>query len=335
MADSGNPNDPLSSEYRRRLKEGPNYVPPAQRVQEGASSAPSMAPTPVPAGQEQGEDSILRGAGIAANQFGIGLLGIPASALHYGMDLGHYLDPQFPASPAWSHATGPGSYGDYLTINALTPHTPSERVLAAGARTAGTAATLMPFGLGPVAAGINVAGSMGGQTLREAGHPTAGDIVDVATGVGTGLGTAARAVPNVGRLATGLRNRLMGAPAVDEEAEALLGPGWTNVAPSGTQTAREAAVDAQHEELMRYLRMSPIYHNPFSIGSYVGALMAHGVGRIGPSSATSAAQRILGIGMGATVGGVSAAEAPNAPINYAAPGQPPQPPGVTWTPPPQ
>src|SRR5215471_3302327 len=150
MADSGDPNDPLSEEYYIRSRNPQGYVSPAQKQQqEQIDAATSRAeaekdfPKAVGGPESQfgyGNELLqpVRGAGIALNQMGIGLAGLPITALNLGWRGAHQLwggsasDPG--EAPAWTYSTGPGSYVDRLTVNALTPQTPVERDLAAGAR---------------------------------------------------------------------------------------------------------------------------------------------------------------------------------------------------------
>ena len=341
---ASDPNDPTSDEYW--LKRGTsNYQTPQQKEQEAIKAAaphPGDTPVPTPLGQWGEPDSFFRGAAIAGDQALIGAAAIPMAAIHYPMDLVHSIDPKFPASPAWSHLTGPGSYGEGLTPNALTPSTAWERELAAGARTAGTTATLMPFGLGPVAAGVNIAGSIGGQALREGGYPTAGDVLDVGSGLVSGFGirpglpSLERGLPGIAKNAyQAIRNKLGGGAATpagagattaaDDVLESFMnnpGPGWQNVPPSGPQAAAAASHDAQMQRLIdideAHLRMqkyAPFFSiNPMSWAQGLANLRLGAVRTATPriSAATQAAARVLGFGVGGALGGTSAVEAPPA-----------------------
>ena|SRR5215471_9049977 len=311
-----------TEEYYRRLT--PTYrnqqegggVPPAVQTGVGAVKS-AVTPTPpnyppVPPGQILTDSGTLgtvaRDTLIAANQAGVGVAGLPMGAINLlWRATGH-------TPPTWSEAQGPGSYGEFLTLPGLNPSTPFERELSAGARQAGSALPFMAAGaMGPIALGVNALGGFGGQTLTEAGYPTAGAAVQLATGLGSGLGSASR-IP-------------AGAAA----------PMWTNV--GRTRGMTQGEVDSAFLRDIRNMeRISPLTHSlPFGLGVIPNMWITRGPRTVGapmPSGGTLAARQILGgAAMGGTIGTSSAFE--NAPpsISYAAPGQPAQPPGVTWTPP--
>jgi len=301
-----------AAELEALRRANPGYKAPQEDKLRTPAERAAAAPTPTTPGVAQfGADNPflqpLRGAMIGLNQGAIGLAGIPMSALHYGWKGAHWLDPnEVGPAPAWTQATGQGSYGDALTLPDLVPSTEFERTLAAGARTAGTVAPLALMGMGPVAMGTNILGSMGAQELREHGHPTAADVVDVGSGLVTGLGS----------------------PARNPFAPASM---WSSVGPTIRSPAELEA--ARMEALRRMEMWSPLtHHMPFGLGVIPNLFLGR-ISPYAPSAATSAAQRILGIGAGGVAGAQSAVQSPNPPISYAAPGQPSQPPGMTWTPP--
>jgi len=328
MADSGDPNDPLSEEYYIRSRNPQGYVSPAQKQQqEQIDAATSRAeaekdfPKAVGGPESQfgyGNELLqpVRGAGIALNQMGIGLAGLPITALNLGWRGAHQLwggsasDPG--EAPAWTYSTGPGSYVDRLTVNALTPSSPLERDLATGARTVGAELPFIATGLGPVAAAIPVLGSVAGQELTERGHPYLGAAVEGGTGLLAGRFYDPRMPQALQR--------------------------WQNVPPTAAQSAasraqslnqQAAMAQAQqhHDELMALLRrdqamnfLSPITHSRNWAGAIINAGILAGMG------ATNVARRILGgagravIGdipgniAGTTIGGSSVSEA-QSPIN--------------------
>jgi len=309
VADSGDPNDPASVEYyrrRRAIQQGEDYKPPEK--------APSYPPAPP--GQILTDSgplgTVTRDALIAANQAGVGVVGLPLGAANLlWRATGH-------TPPAWTESQGPGSYGEFLTLPGLNPSTPFERELSAGARQVGSALPFAAAGaMGPIALGVNALGGFGGQALTEAGHPNLGAAVQIGSGLASGLGSA---------------SRMPGAPPAAM---------WTSVPRSGGPTARDMSA-FREKNIDDYLMWDPItrWLGPAGLGiNYLirrrnyNAMIGGGAPS-GPSGATIAARQVLGGAvMGGTVGASSALE--NAPpsISYAAPGQPAQPPGVTWTPP--
>src|SRR5215471_2457847 len=320
MADSGDPNDPLSEEYYIRSRNPQGYVSPAQKQQQEeqrqkATSAEMDKTFPAPVGGPESQFGYgnellqpVRGAGIALNQMGIGLAGLPLTALNLGWRGAHLLreggsgDPG--EAPAWTYSTGPGSYGNALTVPSLTPQGPWERDLAAGARTVGAELPFIATGLGPVAATIPVIGSVVGQELTEHGHPNIGAAVEMGTGFFAGRAYDPR-IPNV------LQRWQNVPPTVASRAQSF------------QSNAAMAQAQQHHDEIMNMLRgmrnidiLSPITH----ARSFAGALINAGV--IGVSGATRVAGRVLGRLMGdmpgnlagTAIGGSSVSEA-QSPIN--------------------
>jgi len=129
--------------------------------------------------------SVARQTGIGLNQAAIGSLGIPAfaarnvwDATDLALDTADVSRHRLGPHPSWME---PQTYGPALTVPQLTPQNAGERIWAAGARAAGTAA---PFA-GPRGAMVaGIAGGMG-QGLREAGYPQMGDVIDMIGGLRT------------------------------------------------------------------------------------------------------------------------------------------------------
>lgn len=283
-----------------RFTKGPveTGVPPvAQGGVESAKGALSPTPPNYPVidpktqyGMESGLlGTVGREAVIAGNQLGIGVAGLPMGALNLLWKGAHYLDPSdVGKAPAWTEAQGPGSYGEALTIPGFNPMSPGERVLAAGARQAGTALPFVATGaMGPIALGVNALGGGLGQGATEAGYPGVGAAIQFGTGLASGLGSA---------------RQMPGAPM------------WTNVGPLSV-----AEREAQHVADLRRMEMwSPLTHRmPFGSGVLLNYALVGG--RRGTSPATSAAQRILGGTAGAAVGTGSAVENAPPPMYYSAP----------------
>src|SRR5215467_7939876 len=94
MADSGDPNDPLSVEHYKRIQNPEGYVSPAQqkaqaaqaREQTRAETTETFPPVSPESQFGYGNELLqpVRGAGIALNQMGIGLAGLPLTALNLG-----------------------------------------------------------------------------------------------------------------------------------------------------------------------------------------------------------------------------------------------------------
>jgi len=299
------PNDPLSAEYRRRLRA-------SDAVQRDVNVLPEATPPNYPAappGQYGTESGILgtvgREAVIAANQAGIGVAGLPMGALNLLWGAGHQFDPKdFNEPPAWTRGQGPGSYGEALTIPGFNPMSPLEREWAAGARQAGSALPFVAAGaMGPIALGINALGGGAGQALTEAGHPNLGAAVQFGTGLGTGIGSI---------------SRMPGAPPASM---------WINLPRTKAPSAAEIA-SLREKNIDDYLFWDPItrWMGPGGLGvNYLirrrnyNAMMG-GRSLQPPSGATIAAQQILGgTTAGATIGTSSAVENAPPPISYSAP----------------
>jgi hypothetical protein len=339
-----------SAEYFKRMHPSAGHEAGLPSASQGSAAVLTPSPTynfpPVPSGQFG--SGLVREAGIGLNQGIIGLLGIPSALARGGWWGAHQLAPGSVGDiPPILYPSGEGSYGNALTLSGLTPSTPFERSLATGARSAGTAASLAPFGLATLG-GTAIAGLGGGagEALTEAGYPNVGAGVEAVSGLAGGYrgataGRAARA--SSAAPASSVTAPASGGGMIDE-----LGGGTPNIVPfppsRGSLALRPAAEaaptpalvpggaasgeSAQMDRLialetagLRQSTYGPILSHPFTPSAWLHTLANRYIARgalnsAGINGGTSTASRILGLSIGTGVGVGSSTEGMTPPISW-------------------